>query len=117
MESFNNHYSFDYSQYKAKLNKKPNTNFLWLFLFIVLLLAACVFIKPMKFVFVKFYFIEVGNFQNYNQTIKFSKDLEQNIGKTFVYYDGVYHIFSSVHYSKETTSKLYVNLYGLYYRN
>ena len=88
-------YIFNYSHYKKQINTKNHFNFSVILIVIILLLGACVLLRPQRTKFLEFYFIETGKFQTYQQALNHSQEMIFNGGAGYIYFDKNYHVLVS----------------------
>lgn len=88
-------YVFDYTQYKSKINKKSKHGFVLIVFIICILFCVSIFLYPKNIGNYEFYFVEIGNFQTYNQAKNLSHELALKNAPGYIHYDNTYHVLSA----------------------
>jgi len=106
-------YTFNYSQYKKSINTKSNFSFTIIFVIIILLLGACVFIAPRKEKTLELYFVEIAQFQTFKLALNFSQKVCLESNSEYIYFDGNYHVltnfYSDYNKAEKATNRLKTN--------
>ena len=104
---------YNYYQYKKSKSKK-NNHFTSIFLSIVILLSAIVYIKPKQSNLITMHYVEINNFQTYLEAKNLSQELMEFNCSPYVYFDGKYHVLLSYYSSKTDAEKVVSNLKNNY---
>lgn len=105
-----NNYQFNYYQYKKTITQKNNFSFTIIFLLIIFLTAACVIIAPKRKVVNEFFYVEIDNFQTYNEAISLSSELQKSGTGSYIFFDKSYHVLVSFYSSKNDAEKVCENI-------
>lgn len=109
-------YSFNYYQYKNKIYKKNPFTFSIIFLFIIILLGLCVFLKPTKNKYYKFYFVEIDSCDTYKDAVDVANSLQERGGAGYIFFDKEYHVLASF-YAEHDHAKSISNKLKTEYKN
>lgn len=105
-----NNYTFNFKEYKSHIKSNSKFSFLFIFLTIIILLSACVFLRPKKSNLHEYYFVEIDNFQTYQNALNLSQTIKQSSGAGYIYFDGVYHVLASFYSKHDSAEKVVDNL-------
>lgn len=86
-------YVFDYTSYKKKLKKPVNFSFSLTIVVCILLLGLTFFLNQ-KRTDLQFYFVQVGEFENFSNANVLANEIVSQNGAGFVYFDGCYHVLA-----------------------
>jgi len=106
-------YSVNYSQIKKRINSKNNKfsfKFFIIFLIIIVFIGIFTAIKPLKTKNIKFFYVEINSFLNYKEANKLANSVQEQGGAGYIYYDGKYHVLTSLYLKKEDANKVKENL-------
>lgn len=105
-----NDYIFNYYQYKKSINKNNFFSFVFIFLVIILLLSACIFLKPKQTKITEFYFIEIEKFPTYQNALILSEKIASQGGAGYIFFDTTYHVFASFYSNKKDAENVLKNV-------
>ncbi len=102
-------YVYDDYIYQQKTRRKTG-GFFALIILVILLFCLAVFLIPKRKEKLNFYFVELGNFLNYNQACKLNDEIISKQGAGYIYFDGSYHVLANFYYKKDDAQKVCENL-------
>lgn len=97
-------YIFNFNEYKKKIKKSTNFNWVFTIVFIIFLLGLNVFFKTNFTPNYNFYFVEIDCVKSFSKANKIANELCIKNGAGFIYFDNNYHVLAGF-YKDETSAK------------
>lgn len=102
-------YVFDYATYKKKIKKPFNFSFSLTIVVCILLLGLAFFLNQ-KRTDLEFYFVQVGEFENFSHANVLANEISSQNGAGFVYFDGSYHVLAGFYLNKTDAENVAKNI-------
>lgn len=108
-----NNYTFDFCQYKQKINQKRKVH-ISVYIVIIILLIGMAFFVNQKNSTVDFHFVETGNFLNYKDANTHASELKQQNAGGYIFFDGTYHVLACAYLNEKDAKAVASNLNAQY---
>lgn len=97
-------YIFNFNEYKKKIKKSTNFNWVFTIVFIIFLLGLNVFFKTNFTPNYDFYFVEIDCVKSFSKANKIANELCIKNGAGYIYFDNNYHVLAGF-YKDEASAK------------
>lgn len=106
-------YKFNYTNYEKTIRTNPR-GFVAIIITIIILLGLAVYLTQTKPDYVNFYFVEMGNFNNYKDASNYANTIQQKEGAGYIFFDTSYHVLANFYYNKKEAENVCNNLVPAY---
>lgn len=102
-------YTFNYAQYKKKINRK-SISFIPILLVLIIILLGIAFCLTRNSQEQEFYFVQIDEFASYKDASILSYELQEKNAGGFIYYNGIYHVLANFYIQKKDAETVASNL-------